>query len=261
MMSQMRKLLLILLLVLAHAGFVSAAMARDVVVFAAASLKNALDDASAAYEKEAGVKALISYAASSTLAKQIESGAPADLFISADLDWMDYLQKQNLIEPGTRLTLVGNKLVLIAPASSRSKIEIAPGFALADLLGNERLAMADPSAVPAGRYAKAALERLGVWASVWSKVAPAADVRSALLRAAGFHLQALVRIGAVNAAARAVISASSASTSLTSRESNQNSGSRAPQRFDLSSPPVRSCRNNGAERRRTMRSASFSIAR
>lgn len=180
-MSQMRKLLLILLLVLAHAGFVSAAMARDVVVFAAASLKNALDDASAAYEKEAGVKALISYAASSTLAKQIESGAPADLFISADLDWMDYLQKQNLIEPGTRLTLVGNKLVLIAPASSRSKIEIAPGFALANLLGNERLAMADPSAVPAGRYAKAALERLGVWASVWSKVAPAADVRSALL--------------------------------------------------------------------------------
>lgn len=159
----------------------STAAAKDIVVFAAASLKNALDDASAAYEKEAGTKALISYAASSTLAKQVESGAPADLFISADLDWMNYLQKHNLIKTETRLTLLGNKLVLIAPASSTAKIEIAPGFALGNLLGNERLAMADPSAVPAGKYGKAALQKLGVWEAVSNKVAPAEDVRSALL--------------------------------------------------------------------------------
>jgi len=176
-----RRLLLLALCLATQLALVGAASAKDVVVLAAASLKNALDDASAAYEKESGVKALISYAASSTLAKQVESGAPADIFISADLDWMDYMQKRNLIRTDTRVTLLGNKLVLIAPANSTAKIEIAPGFALADLLGNERLAMADPSAVPAGKYGKAALEKLGVWASVSSKVAPAEDVRSALL--------------------------------------------------------------------------------
>ena len=175
------RLLLLALFFVAQLGIAPAARAKDVVVFAAASLKNALDDASAAYEKEKGVRALISYAASSTLAKQVESGAPADIFISADLDWMDYLQKRNLIKSATRVTLLGNKLVLIAPADSMTKIEIGPGFALADVLGNERLAMADPAAVPAGKYGKAALERLGVWASVSSKVAPAEDVRSALL--------------------------------------------------------------------------------
>ncbi len=180
-MRSTRRLLLLSLFLATQIAVASAATAKDVVVFAAASLKNALDDASAAYEKEKGVKALISYAASSTLAKQVESGAPADLFISADLDWMDYLQKRNLVKAETWLTLLGNKLVLIAPASSTAKIEIAPGFALADLLGNERLAMADPGAVPAGKYGKAALEKLGVWASVSSKVAPAEDVRSALL--------------------------------------------------------------------------------
>jgi molybdate transport system substrate-binding protein len=180
-MRPTRRLLLLTLFLAAQLAIVSAAVAKDVVVFAAASLKNALDDASAAYEKETGVKALISYAASSTLAKQVESGAPADIFISADLDWMDYLEKRNLIKPETRLTLLGNKLVLVAPANSTANIEIAPGFALADLLGNERLAMADPSAVPAGKYGKSALEQLGVWAAVSSKVAPAEDVRSALL--------------------------------------------------------------------------------
>ena len=180
-MRSTRSLSLLAFLLAAQIVVAPAATAKDIVVFAAASLKNALDDASAAYEKENGVKALISYAASSTLAKQVESGAPADLFISADLDWMDYLQKRNLIKTDTRLTLLGNKLVLVAPASSSTKIEIASGFALADILGNERLAMADPSAVPAGKYGKAALEKLGVWDSVASKVAPAEDVRSALL--------------------------------------------------------------------------------
>src|SRR5690242_7133631 len=176
-----RRLLLLTLFLVTQIGIVASAAAKDVVVFAAASLKNALDDASAAYEKEHGVKALISYAASSTLAKQDENGAPAEIFISADLDWMDYLQKRDLIKAETRVTLLGNKLVLIAPASSTAKIDVVPGFALADLLGNERLAMADPAAVPAGKYGKAALEKLGVWASVSSKVAPAEDVRSALL--------------------------------------------------------------------------------
>lgn len=177
-----RLFLSVLILLAAQLGVVSvAAAARNVVVFAAASLKNALDDAAAAYEHETGIKALISYAASSTLAKQVESGAPADLFISADVDWMDYLQKRNLIKTDTRITLLGNKLVLVAPASSTAKVEIAPGFALDDLLGNERLAMADPSAVPAGKYGKAALQTLGVWDSIASKIAPAADVRSALL--------------------------------------------------------------------------------
>ena len=180
-MCRTRKPLLIALLLLAQVAAVSAASAKDVVIFAAASLKNALDEASAAYEKDTGVKALISYAASSTLAKQIEACAPADIFISADLDWMDYLQKRNLIKPETRLTLLGNKLVLIAPADSTATAEIGPGFPLAALLGNERLAMADPTAVPAGKYGKAALEKLGVWASVASQVAPAEDVRAALL--------------------------------------------------------------------------------
>ena len=180
-MRSTRRLLLLAFFLATQLAVVSAAAAKDIVVFAAASLKNALDDAGAAYEKETGVKALVSYAASSTLAKQVESGAPADIFISADLDWMDYLQKRNLIKPETRLTLLGNRLVLIAPANSTAKIEIQPGFALAELLGNERLAMADPGAVPAGKYGKAALEKLGVWASVSSKVAPAEDVRAALL--------------------------------------------------------------------------------
>jgi len=159
----------------------SAASAKDIVVFAAASLKNALDEASAAFQQGGETKVLISYAASSTLAKQIESGSPADLFISADLDWMDYLQQRHLIKDATRVTLVGNRLVLIAPADSTVNVEIGAGFGLAGLLGNERLAMADPGAVPAGKYGKAALEKLGVWASVAAKVAPAEDVRAALL--------------------------------------------------------------------------------
>ena len=159
----------------------SAASAKDIVVFAAASLKNALDEASAAYQREAESKVLIAYAASSTLAKQIENGAPADLFISADLDWMDYLQKRGLIDPGSRRDLLGNKLVLIAPKDSAVQTRIGPGFPLAQLLGGGRLAMADPASVPAGKYAKAALTRLGVWPDVAGRVAAAENVRAALL--------------------------------------------------------------------------------
>ena len=152
-----------------------------VLVFAAASLKNALDAIVQKWQAESGNRATISYAASSTLAKQIENGAPADIFISADLEWMDYLQQRSLIDPGSRRNLLGNQLVLIAPKDSRSEATIAPGFALAKLLGDGRLAMADPDAVPAGKYGKAALEKLDVWETVAGRIAAAENVRAALL--------------------------------------------------------------------------------
>lgn len=157
------------------------AQGGDVVVFAAASLKNALDAVNAQWTKEIGKKASISYAASSALAKQIEQGAPAQMFISADLDWMDYLAKKNLIKPDTRSNLLGNRIVLIAPKDKAQPIEIKPGFDLAKMLGEGRLAMASVEAVPAGKYGKAALEKLEVWPSVSSKVAQAENVRAALL--------------------------------------------------------------------------------
>ena len=157
------------------------AQARPVLVFAAASLKTALDAIAAKWHAEGGGQATVSYAASSTLAKQIENGAPADLFISADLDWMDYLQQRQLIDPKTRIDLLGNSLVLIAPKNSTAEATIAPGFPLAALLGDGHLAMADPNAVPAGRYAKIALTALGVWPSVANRIAAAENVRAALL--------------------------------------------------------------------------------
>jgi len=168
------------LVLLTGAAAARPAAAADIVVFAAASLKNALDDAVAAFAGEGGAKVDVSYAASSTLAKQIENGAPADLFISADLDWMDYAEKRNLIKPETRKNLLGNELVLVAPVDSDVKVEIAPNFPLAALLKDGRLALADPAAVPAGKYAKAALEKLGVWSSVEDKLARAENVRAAL---------------------------------------------------------------------------------
>jgi len=157
------------------------AQGRDLLVFGAASLKNALDDADAQYQRDVGHKIVVSYGASPALAKQIENGAPADIFISADLDWMDYVAGRKLIKPETRFNLLGNKLVLIAPADSKVNLTIGPNFPLAQTLGNDRLAMADPAAVPAGKYGKAALEALGVWSSVAGKIAPAQDVRATLL--------------------------------------------------------------------------------
>jgi molybdate transport system substrate-binding protein len=157
------------------------AQGRDVVVFAAASLKNALDAINAQWQKETGKKAAISYAASSALAKQIEQAAPAQIFISADLDWMDYLAKKDLIKLETRANLLGNRIVLIAPKDKAQPIDIKPGFDLAKVLGDGRLAMANVATVPAGRYGKAALEKLGVWGSVSSKLAQAENVRAALL--------------------------------------------------------------------------------
>lgn len=149
-------------------------------VFAAASLKNALDEVNAACAADVGEEATISYAGSSALAKQIEEGAPADVFISADLAWMAYLSDRNLTKKDTELELLGNRIVLIAPADSTAATEIAPGFDLAGLLGDGKLAMANVDAVPAGKYGKAALEKLGVWASVEADVAQAENVRAAL---------------------------------------------------------------------------------
>lgn len=153
-----------------------AAHAQAPVVFAAASLKNALDE----IVSLSSSKPAISYAASSALARQIEAGAPAQVFISADLDWMDYLEQRGLIQPGTRRNLLRNRLVLVAPADSSLKTEIRPGFALAAMLGSGRLATADPHSVPAGKYTKAALVKLGVWESVAGRLATAENVRAAL---------------------------------------------------------------------------------
>ena len=154
---------------------------EQITVFAAASLKNALDDANAAFTKATGVKVTASYAASSALARQIEQGAPADIFISADLQWMDYVGERKLIKPDTRVNLLGNKLVLIAPADSKiAKVTIGQGFDIARLAGSDRIAVADVNAVPAGRYAKAALEKLGAWAAAGPKLAQAENVRAAL---------------------------------------------------------------------------------
>ena len=167
-------------LLLALSGVQAPAQFRDVLVFAAASLKEALDEANAIFLFENGSGVRVSYGASSALAKQIENGAPADVFISADLDWMDYVAERKLIKPDTREKFLGNRLVLVANANSKLSLTIGPNFPLAQALGNGRLAMADPAAVPAGKYGKAALEKLGAWASVASKIAPAQDVRAAL---------------------------------------------------------------------------------
>ena len=157
-----------------------ASAADKVIVFAAASLKNALDAIATTYKAKKGTEIAVSYAGSSALAKQIESGAPADIFISADLDWMDHVQKANLIKTETRVNLLGNTLVLVAPKDSAAMIEIKQGFDLAGAVGDGKLAMADVKAVPAGKYGKASLERLGAWSAVESKVAQAENVRTAL---------------------------------------------------------------------------------
>jgi molybdate transport system substrate-binding protein len=155
--------------------------AKDVVVFAAASLKNALDDAVAVWKQETGKAVTISYAASNALAKQIEAGAPADIFFSADLDWMDYAASKNLIRSETRTNLLGNSLVLIAPKDENVQVSLQPGLDLASVLGKGRLAMGQVEAVPAGKYGKVALEKLGAWDGVKDKIAQADNVRAALL--------------------------------------------------------------------------------
>ena len=156
--------------------------AQDAVtVFAAASMKNALDDVNAAFTKTTGIKVTASYAASSALARQIEQGAPADVFISADLQWIDYVAQKKLIKPDTRVNLLGNKLVLIAAADSKiDALTIAKPFDIAKLAGDGRIAVADVRAVPAGLYAKAALENLDGWKAAEPKLAMAENVRATL---------------------------------------------------------------------------------
>src|SRR5215475_11094379 len=168
-------------LALAAGAAPAAAQGKDVLVFAAASLKNALDDAAGQWQRETRKKVSISYAASNTLIKQIEQGAPADIFISADLDWMDYGQQKNLIKPESRGNLLGNRIVLVAPKDTAISVNIQPGIDLAALLKGGRLAMGNVDAVPAGKYGKAALEKLGAWDGVKDKIAQAENVRAALL--------------------------------------------------------------------------------
>jgi molybdate transport system substrate-binding protein len=157
-----------------------AAAAQGPVVFAAASMRNALDEVAALYATRTGVHVTISYAGSSALARQIEAGAPADVFISADLAWMDYLDRKGLVQQATRHNLLGNRLVLVAPAKQPQTLKIEPGFAIARALGEGRIALAEPNSVPAGKYAKAAFEKLGVWSQISGRVAAAANVRAAL---------------------------------------------------------------------------------
>ena len=179
----MNRRLLLKLVVAAFAALplaLPAAAADKVTVFAAASMKNALDAANAEWQKETGNETTVSYAASSALAKQIEAAAPADLFISADLAWMDYVAEKKLIREDTRSNLLGNRIVLIAPQDKAEKVEIKEGFDLAGLIGDGKLAMGAVDSVPAGKYGKAALEKLGIWSSVEGKVAGAESVRAAL---------------------------------------------------------------------------------
>ena len=157
-----------------------AAAAEPVRVFAAASLKGALDEAAAKFTAGTKTETVLAFASSSALARQIGQGAPADIFISADLEWMDDAARKDLVDPATRTTLLGNRLVLIAPAASTLRLKIGPGFKLAAELGDGRLAVADPDAVPAGKYAKAALIALQVWPSVEGRLARAENVRAAL---------------------------------------------------------------------------------
>ena len=160
----------------------SQAAGKTLTVFAAASMKNALDDVNAGYTTASGVKVTTSYAASSALAKQLEQGAPADIFISADVAWMDYAVDKKTVNDTTRVNLLGNKIVLIAPKDSRiDNVTIAQGFDLAKLAGDGKIATGDIQSVPVGKYAKAALEKLGSWDAAASKFAMADNVRAALI--------------------------------------------------------------------------------
>ena len=149
-------------------------------VFAAASLTNVLQELGENFTQETSIPVKFSFAASSTLARQIENGAPADVFFSADLEWMDYLQNRKLIQVSTRHDLLGNRLVLVAPLDSTLALKIAPNFPLAAVLGNGRLATGDPDGVPVGRYAREALTKLGVWNAVEPRLVRTENVRSAL---------------------------------------------------------------------------------
>jgi len=158
-----------------------AAAQESITVFAAASLKNAIDDINTLFTERTKIRTVVSYAATSALIRQIEQGAPADILLSADLKWMDYGTEKKLVQPDSRVNLLGNKLVLVAPKDSTlQNVQIAKDFDIAKLAGDGRIALADVKAVPAGRYARNALELLGLWATVEPKLAMAENVRAAL---------------------------------------------------------------------------------
>jgi molybdate transport system substrate-binding protein len=179
MITMLKKSLLTLTLLLAATA--GQAAERIVTVFAASSLTNVLEEVGKAYTSSTQVPVRFSFAGSSALARQIESGSPADVFVSADQEWMDYLMSRKLIRQDSRVDVVSNSLVLVAPADSKLSLRIAPGFALVKALGPKgRLATGDPASVPVGKYASAALKKLGVWNDVKDRVIPADNVRTAL---------------------------------------------------------------------------------
>lgn len=180
MLSYARRFLAaaLLCLLLPAAAF---AQPRSPLVLAASSLQESLGECADRWAAAGHPRPVISFAASSALARQVDAGAPADLFLSADEEWMDYVEERGRLAPGTRVSFLANRLVLIAPAGSRVRLSIRRGLPLARALGERgRLAMADPDAVPAGKYGKAALETLGIWSSVAGRIAPAENVRAAL---------------------------------------------------------------------------------
>jgi molybdate transport system substrate-binding protein len=176
-----RRFLAVLLLGFLAAGLpAGAARAEDAIVFAAASTKDAMSAIAADFAAAGKGKVVLSFGSSGDLAKQIENGAPAGVFISADTRWVDYLDKKSLLVAGSRKDLLGNHLVLVTPAGSTLALALKPGAPLAEALGDGKLAMCDPESVPAGRYGKAALAKLGIWEQVAPKVVIAKDVRAAL---------------------------------------------------------------------------------
>jgi len=181
MSRSLRSLLCLLSLTVAMAAPPAWAQ-TPLTVFAAASLKESLDEATVAYQRSSGTPVQVSYAASSALARQVEQGAPADVFFSADLEWMDYLQQRQLVDAAQRRNLLGNTLVLVAPAASKTKVDLRKPGALAAALGAQgRLAVGQTNSVPAGKYARAALQTLGQWDGVQARLAESESVRAALM--------------------------------------------------------------------------------
>jgi molybdate transport system substrate-binding protein len=179
-MRRRRAILLAAIFALAAGHAIAADSPKSIVVFGAASLTDALTEVSAAFTQETGIAIKPSFAASSVLARQIEAGAPADVFFPADEEWMDYLEKKQLLAPGSRHDVLANKLVLVAPSQSTTSVKITTGPKLVTAIGNARVATGDPDSVPVGKYAKAALTKLGAWEQIAPRLIPAENVRAAL---------------------------------------------------------------------------------
>lgn len=179
-MRKFMRLVLTVLALMAMPFGPATAQSKGPLVLAAASLQESLTEAADRWTAKGHPRPVLSFAASSALARQIGAGAPADLFLSADEPWMDDVANKGMIRPGSRVSFLGNQLVLIAPVSSKARLSIRANFPLARALGDGRLAMADPDSVPAGKYGKAALHHYGVWRAVEGRIARAENVRAAL---------------------------------------------------------------------------------